>query len=218
MRNDATRPEEKSQARFDGNRLLASNETQPPRRGRALTAVRGAAFLAAAITLVFTTSGCLATRNWVRGQVDPVNAKADRALTGLQNLHLERKFVLDSQHGPTFAFGSATLTPDAKQEINAFVEDLDASGHPSTASGRVFVIAGHTDDVGSDDYNYELGQRRADRVAGYLVGREGIDPAQVRVVSYGPSKPVADNNTAQGRRANRRVEILVYQETIASGS
>ncbi|HXM15602.1 MAG TPA: OmpA family protein, partial [Candidatus Eremiobacteraceae bacterium] len=69
---------------------------------------------------------------------------------------------------------------------------------------------------GHEDYNYELGQRRATSVAGYLVGNKGLDPMQVRVVSYGASKPVADNSSRNGRRMNRRVEILVFQEKIAS--
>ncbi len=78
------------------------------------------------------------------------------------------------------------------------------------------MIAGYTDSVGHEGYNYQLGQRRATSVAGYLVGQKGLDPTQVRVVSYGASKPVADNDTASGRRSNRRVEILVFQEKIAS--
>ena len=45
-----------------------------------------------------------------------------------------------------------------------------------------------------------------------------FDPTEVRVVSYGATKPVADNSTSSGRRSNRRVEILVYQERIATGS
>jgi OOP family OmpA-OmpF porin len=88
----------------------------------------------------------------------------------------------------------------------------------SATSQRVFVVAGYTDSVGHEDYNYELGQRRATSVAGYLVGDKGLDPTQVRVVSYGASKPVADNSTRDGRRSNRRVEILVYQERITTGS
>ena len=88
----------------------------------------------------------------------------------------------------------------------------------TTYSDRVFVVAGYTDSVGHEDYNYELGQRRATSVAGYLVGKKGLDPTQVRVVSYGAGKPVADNSTPDGRRRNRRVEILVYQERIATGS
>ncbi len=110
------------------------------------------------------------------------------------------------------------MTSNAKREIDGFFEDLEGSSNSGTASQRLFVIAGHTDSVGTEDYNYELGQRRAEKVAGYLVSKEGIDPAQVRVVSYGASKPVADNSSSRGRRKNRRVEILVYEQKIATGS
>jgi len=80
------------------------------------------------------------------------------------------------------------------------------------------VVAGYTDNVGHKNYNYYLGQRRATSVAGYLVGKEGLDPMQVRGVSYGASKPVGDNSAASGRRRNRRIEILVFQERIATRS
>jgi len=183
------------------------------------------AWIFAGAVLLSTANGCIATRSWVEDQLKPItgqlndtNAKADRALAGLQNIRLERRLVLDSRNGPTFAFGSAALTENAKREIDGFFDDLEESTNAGSASGRLFVVAGHTDGVGAEDYNYELGQRRAERVAGYLVGREGVDPTQVRVVSYGASKPIADNSTSRGRRSNRRVEILVYQEKIATGS
>jgi outer membrane protein OmpA-like peptidoglycan-associated protein len=177
--------------------------------------------------LIVTATGCLATRSWVQDQLNPISgrlndtdAKANRALAGLQNLRLERKLVLDdSGHAPTFAFGSATLSPNAKREVDGFVEDLDGgTTHAAPGSQRLFVVAGYTDSVGREDFNYKLGQRRAESVAGYLVSKEGIDPLQVRVVSYGASKPIADNKSASGRRRNRRVEILVYQEKIVAGS
>ena len=201
--------------------------------GRFWNAVSAVAWVLGSAVLLFSANGCLATRNWVQKQLNPIgdrlgqqqaqlkqtDAKADEALTELQNLHLERKLVLDdSGHGPTFAFGSAALTENAKREIDGFFKDLEGSTNSGSASGRLFVVAGHTDSVGAEDYNYELGQRRAERVAGYLVGTEGVDPTQVRVVSYGASKPIADNSTSRGRRSNRRVEILVYQEKIATGS
>lgn len=175
--------------------------------------------------LLFTVNGCIATRSWVdnqlkpiRGQLNDTDAKADRALAGLQNLRLERRLVLDSRSGPTFASGSSALTENAKRKIDAFLEDLQGSDNSGPTWGRLFVVAGYTDNVGTEDYNYELGRRRAERVAGYLVVKEGVDPTEVRVVSYGPSKPIADNSTSRGRRSNRRVEILVYQEMIAAGS
>ena len=178
----------------------------------------------AGAVLLLTANGCIATRGWVNDQLNPINgrlnstdAKADQALAGLQNLHLEKRLVLDSSK-PTFAFGSAALGENAKHEIDGFFEDLGESPNSESDSGRVIVVAGYTDSVGTEDYNYELGQRRAERVAGYIVGKEGVDPTQLRVVSYGAGKPVADNGTSSGRRSNRRVEILVYQEKIAPGS
>ena len=200
---------------------------------RLWNAVRSAAWFLTGAVLLLTANGCLATRNWVQEQLNPINdqlvrqqsqlgdtnAKADQALTGLQNLRLEKKLVLDdSGHAPTFAFGSAALTTNAKREIDGFFSDLQGSANSGSASGRLFVVAGHTDSVGQEDYNYQLGQRRAESVAGYLVGREGADPTQVQVVSYGASKPIVDNSTSRGRRSNRRVEILVYQEKIVTGS
>lgn len=188
-------------------------------------ATRKATWVLAGAVVLFTVNGCIATRSWVQEQLNPItgklndtDAKADRALSGLQNLRLEQRLVLDSRNGPTFTTGSAALSPYAKHEIDGFLHDLDGSPDSTAGSGRVFVIAGHTDAVGGEDYNYQLGQQRAERVAGYLVGKPGVDPTQVRVVSYGASKPIADNHTRQGRLSNRRVEILVYQEKITTGS
>jgi len=202
--------------RDEGNRM---------EHGRLSDAVRVAAWIFAGAVLLFTANGCIATRSWVEDQLKPISgrlndtdAKADRALAGLQNLRVEQRLVLDSRNGPTFASGSAALTENAKHEIDGFFQDLEGSTDSGPSSGRLFVVAGHTDSVGGEDYNYELGQRRAERVAGYLVGKEGVDPMQVRVVSYGANKPIADNSTSSGRRSNRRVEILVYQEKIATGS
>ena len=192
--------------------------------GRLGGAVSAVARIFAGAALLFTANGCLATRSWVQAQLNPLTdqlgrqeARLNDTNAKLQNLHLEKKLVLDS-HGPTFAFGSGALTANAKREIDGFVQDLEGSPSSESASGRLVVVAGYTDSVGPEDYNYQLGQQRAEKVAGYLVGKEGVDPTQVRVVSYGASKPVADNKTSRGRRSNRRVEILVYQEKITTGS
>ena len=183
----------------------------------------------ASVTALVCASGCVATRSWVREQMEPVasrlglldkrvdevDAKADRALTGLENLRLEKKLVLGMNKGATFAFNSSGLTPKAKGEIDRFLNELqERSGDGEAAAERVFVVAGHTDSSGKRDYNYDLGQRRAQRVAGYLVAERGVDPIRVHVVSYGDAKPVSDNKTRTGRRENRRIELLVYQEKV----
>ena len=103
---------------------------------RAFHLMRGAgsrvAWILGGALLLSTANGCLATRSWVQDQMNPMqaqlnntDAKADKALAGLQNLHLEKKLVLDSTNGPTFASGSAALTANGKREINGFIEDLE---------------------------------------------------------------------------------------------
>jgi outer membrane protein OmpA-like peptidoglycan-associated protein len=114
------------------------------------------------------------------------------------------------KEGPTFASGSAALAEETESEIDNFLGGLEKS------DDLVFVVAGHTDSVGAEGRNYELGQRRAASVARYLTTRKGIDPLQVTTMSYGESAPVADNSTAIGRRENRRVELLVYRQAISS--
>ena len=71
-------------------------------------------------------------------------------------------------------------------------------------------IQGHTDSTGNEAYNEKLGLRRAEMVRDYLYGKE-LPLHMLQVVSYGEKKPIADNSTADGRAANRRVEILVLE-------
>jgi len=73
-------------------------------------------------------------------------------------------------------------------------------------------INGHTDSDGSDDYNYNLSQRRATSVANFL-SYSGIDPRRFVIRGYGESQPIASNATAAGKAANRRVEIQIVPLT-----
>ena len=207
--------------------------------------------------------GCVATRDWVREQMDPLSGrvsqtetrltqnetqitglggrvgsvegklgqfegrlgqidgrlgeldtKTEKALNNLANLRLERRAVIDMKEGANFGFNSANLPSQARKEIDGFLSDL--KGDASGMDGTILVVAGHTDAAGSDDYNYELGKRRADAVSRYLITQKKMDPLRVVTVSYGKTAPAAENNTAQGRAKNRRVEILVYREAITS--
>jgi len=74
------------------------------------------------------------------------------------------------------------------------------------------TIEGHTDDVGTDQYNQSLSERRAEAVKKYLVKEGGIDETKISTIGYGESKPVTLNDTAEGRAANRRAEILVLSK------
>jgi OOP family OmpA-OmpF porin len=68
------------------------------------------------------------------------------------------------------------------------------------------VIEGHTDSVGSKAANMKLSQRRADSIRNYLIDKFGIAPGRIKAVGYGPTKPVASNETKAGKEQNRRIE------------
>ena len=69
-------------------------------------------------------------------------------------------------------------------------------------------LDGHTDDTGESTYNLSLAQRRAEAVRDYMVA-QGIDPQRLTIRSFGASRPIADNASASGRSANRRVELSI---------
>ena len=110
----------------------------------------------------------------------------------------------------TFASGSAMLTKGGKEIIDRIWNVLDQ--YPD----RYILIEGHTDDVPiapkfRDRYasNWELSTARAHAVRRYVLGRGKADPARFAVVGYGEQRPVASNESAEGRAKNRRVVITV---------
>ncbi|MFT6962969.1 MAG: OOP family OmpA-OmpF porin, partial [Flammeovirgaceae bacterium] len=74
----------------------------------------------------------------------------------------------------------------------------------------VIEVGGHTDNVGSHDFNIKLAERRASVVAQQIVFRGGVDKERIRVKSYGETQPIATNKTAAGRNANRRTEFKIF--------
>ena len=148
----------------------------------------------------------------IQDEIEKVDAKAEQALANFGNLKFERRLVVDMKEGANFEFNSAELSDEAKQTIDVFIGNL--RGDLAGGQNAVFLVAGHTDDRGSDDYNYELGKRRADMVCRYLITQKNIDPLRIVTISYGETSPVAGNDTGEGRAMNRRVEIFVYSEAI----
>ena len=74
------------------------------------------------------------------------------------------------------------------------------------------VIEGHTDSNGSDSTNLILSQDRADAVRQYLVTTFGINPEKVSSIGYGEARPVATNETADGRARNRRIDLIIHTQ------
>jgi peptidoglycan-associated lipoprotein len=100
-----------------------------------------------------------------------------------------------------FDFDMSTLRPDAIQILDRAVMTLQAN--PTLT----VTIEGHTDSVGTAEYNLSLGERRANAVRDYLLNR-GIAAGRMRTVSYGEERPIADNGTDAGRAMNRRAHIV----------
>lgn len=101
-----------------------------------------------------------------------------------------------------FETGSATLSPGAGRNLDRLVEFL--TDHPE----RLVQIDGFTDGVGTDSYNQDLSQRRADAVRYQLVSR-GISPTRIATQGYGKAYAVASNSESNGRQLNRRVEVVI---------
>lgn len=99
-----------------------------------------------------------------------------------------------------FDFDKSDIKPQYYQELADF-----ASYMRQQQSFTVVEIAGHTDSVGTDEYNQKLSERRAKAVRDYLVNELGMDDKLFSAVGYGESKPIASNDTDAGRAENRRI-------------
>lgn len=117
----------------------------------------------------------------------------------------ERGMVLTFQSDVLFDINSSFLTDKAKSTLANMVAYIKRN-YPDSK----LQIDGHTDATGTPEYNMELSERRAKRVKDYLVER-GLKVAEISTKGYGLTKPVAVNNTPEGRQKNRRVEIIILK-------
>ena len=106
----------------------------------------------------------------------------------------------------TFPFNRAQLSPEATALVDEAVGKITEENR-----GVYFEIEGHTDSVGSKEYNYHLGEERAMAVRNYLHDRHNIALNRIEVISYGPDKPVKDNKSRASRAENRRVVLRVLE-------
>ncbi len=107
-----------------------------------------------------------------------------------------------SLDGAHFDFNKATLKPEGMAKLD------QAAAVMAENADLTVGVEGHTDSVGSDAYNQKLSERRAQAAVDYLVSK-GVDASRLQPTGYGESKPVASNDTAEGRAQNRRVDLVV---------
>ena len=101
-----------------------------------------------------------------------------------------------------FAFNSAEINDLSFRELRKAMTFMRE--HPTENA----LVEGNTDSVGGEAYNQKLSERRADAVKDVLV-KSDIDPSRITTVGYGETRPVASNDTEEGRAKNRRVSIVV---------
>jgi len=182
----------------------------------------------AALLGVVSLGGC-ATKNFVREEVAVVGAKTDAvssrvdtaetrivAVEGTAKDALDRataagklaegKFLYSevlSDDSMKFGAGKAALSPETQARLDALAEKLKADNR------NVYVeVQGHTDATGPKDFNYKLGEERAEAVRRYL-NQHGVPLNRISTISYGPDAPAAPNSDRAGRQANRRVVLIV---------
>ena len=132
-------------------------------------------------------------------------ASTQQQLQDLQAKQTERGMVL-TLGDVLFDTNKATLKPGADQKIERLATFLNQNPNER------LIIEGYTDSTGSEDYNQELSQRRAEAVANSLAAR-GVPASRYQAVGRGQAFPVAANSTSAGRQQNRRVEIVFSDQS-----
>ncbi len=135
-----------------------------------------------------------------------MDKRAEEMRQDLSNAKIERigegiKITFDS--GILFETNSSDLQPAAKANIESLSRILNK--YPDTN----ILIEGDTDNEGTEEYNQKLSERRAQSVADYQKG-QGVAGSRISTVGLGEMRPVASNNTIEGRQQNRRVEVAIF--------
>lgn len=116
-------------------------------------------------------------------------------------ISMEQDFTLS---GVQFEIGSANLTPEAQKTLDEVAKAMQEAPQVKVE------IQGHTDNTGTLDLNNRLSLQRAESVKKYLVGK-GVDDKRMTTKGFGPSKPIATNDTPEGRTENRRIEFVIVK-------
>jgi outer membrane protein OmpA-like peptidoglycan-associated protein len=196
-----------------------------------------------ALVAVVGFTGC-ATKGFVRREVSTVNSRVDgvesetqragrdardaqtmaragdeRAQQAMTQAELAKEMALghirrEEVRNATvnFGFDSANLNDEGEQTLDGVVEEVRANPN------YLVIISGFTDATGDENYNLTLGQRRASSVNLYLAERLGSEFVRLAYMGFGESNPAADNDTSDGRKQNRRVEVSIVRPVPAIGT
>jgi outer membrane protein OmpA-like peptidoglycan-associated protein len=126
-----------------------------------------------------------------------VNRKTDPLNPDDDVVKIEVPIVLE---GITFETNKSDITPESEKTLMGALNTLQ------THTDIIVEISGHTDDVGKNEYNQKLSERRAESVKGWLVAK-GIKADRILTIGYGEEKPRVANDSDSNKRLNRRIEF-----------
>ncbi len=148
------------------------------------------------------------------------NPEPDACLSSRQNRELCHRWYHVAVPAPTPVVKAKKVVIDQKIHFDFNKSNIKSDSYPilddvssvlkSNLQIRRVRIEGHTDSIGSDEYNQKLSDKRANAVKEYLVGK-GVDSTRLESIGYGESHPIADNGTESGRAQNRRTEFNVVE-------
>lgn len=118
-------------------------------------------------------------------------------------VYLQRRNVLISAHGFAFPSGKSEIETENFALLNKIAKAI------TSFQGAKIHISGHTDATGSEEINKSLSEKRAENVAKFLIEVSGISPDMIVTEGYGKERPLASNETNEGRAQNRRIEVLI---------
>lgn len=139
----------------------------------------------------------------IGSQMDKQAEELENELENAEITRVGEGIVVTFDTGLLFDFDSAELSSPARKNLSELAKSVVKYENTD------LLIVGHTDNVGTEEYNHGLSNRRADSAAEYLFA-EGIQPSRVSTMGKGENDPIASNETEEGRSQNRRVEVVIY--------
>lgn len=136
-------------------------------------------------------------------KMDKQAAELRRDLEGAKVERVGEGIKITFASGILFGTNSSNLTPEAAGNIDQLATTLKKYADTNV------TIEGHTDSSGSDKINQPLSERRAQAVSNEITA-QGVDASRITTTGYGSTQPVGDNATAEGKAANRRVEVAIF--------
>lgn len=140
---------------------------------------------------------------YIGNYMDKQAAEIERDIAGARVERVGEGIKITFSSSIMFDVDKATLKNAYKGELGELAKILNKYADTN------ILLEGHTDSTGSEEYNLELSEKRAQSVENFLT-TQNVNPARFTIVGYGESQPIASNDTKEGRSENRRVEVAIY--------